>query len=137
MPAAAVAFYLAYGNAALGVFNLIPGFPLDGGRALRAIAWELSGDLGRATRLAVRTGRVAAGLLVAFGAWQAFAGASASGLWLILIGWFLWTAAEGEGRRTTIESALRGTTVETFVNGNIVVLDADASVTEAVEQIAA
>ena len=137
MPAAAVAFYLAYGNAALGVFNLIPGFPLDGGRALRAIAWALSGDLGWATRLAIRTGRAAAGLLVAFGVWQTFAGAEVNGLWLILIGWFLWSASEGEGARTTTQSALRGTTVETFVNRNIVVLDADVSVTEAVEQIAA
>ena len=136
MPAAAVAFYLAYGNAALGLFNLIPGFPLDGGRVLRAIAWALSGDLGRATSLAVRTGRIAAGLLVALGAWQAFGGAGAGGLWLILIGWFLWSAAEQEGTRTTIQSALAGRTVETFVNREIIVLDADASVTGAVERIA-
>ncbi len=137
MPAAAVAFYLAYGNAALGIFNLIPGYPLDGGRALRAIAWAVSGDFGRATRLAVRTGQVAAGLLVAFGALQAFDGAGASGLWLILIGWFLWSSAEQEGTRTTIQSALKSRTVDTFVNWNIAVLDADASVADAVERIAA
>ncbi len=136
MPAAAVAFYLAYGNAALGIFNLIPGFPLDGGRVLRAVAWAMSGNLERATRLAVRTGRVAAGLLVALGAWQAISGEGIGGLWFILIGWFLWSAAEQEGARTTIQSALKGHTVETFVNWKIIVLDADASVSAAVEQIA-
>lgn len=137
MPAAAVAFYLAYGNAVIGVFNLIPGFPLDGGRVLRAAVWAMTGDLDRATRLAVRAGRVAAGLLVAFGAWQAFGGSGANGLWLILIGWFLWSAAEQEGVRTTLESALRGRTVETFVRRQVVVLDANSSVADAVEQIAA
>jgi Zn-dependent protease len=137
MPAAAVAFYLAYGNAALGVFNLIPGVPLDGGRALRAITWALSGDLELATRLAVKTGRIAAVLIVAFGAWQAFGGSGTSGLWLILIGWFLWSAAEQEGTRTTLESALRGRTVETFVRRQVLVLDANSTVADAVDKIAA
>lgn len=137
MPAAAVAFYLAYGNAALGVFNLIPGFPLDGGRVLRAAVWAVTGDLDRATLHAVRAGRVAAGLLVVLGTWQALGGSGASGLWLILIGWFLWSAATQQGSRTTLESALRGRTVETFVRRQVVVLDADRSVADAVERIAA
>lgn len=137
MPAAAVAFYLAYGNAVIGVFNLIPAFPLDGGRVLRAAVWATTGDLDRATRLAVRAGRLAAGLLVAFGAWQAFGGSGANGLWLILIGWFLWSAAEQEKTRTTLRSALRGRTVETFVRRQVVVLDANRSVADAVERIAA
>lgn len=97
----------------------------------------MTGDLDRATRLAVRAGRVAAGLLVAFGAWQAFGGSGTNGLWLILIGWFLWSAAEQEGVRTTLQSALRGRTVETFVRRQVVVLDGDRSVADAVERIAA
>jgi CBS domain-containing protein len=137
MPAAAVAFYLAYANAAFGVFNLIPGFPLDGGRVLRAAVWAMTDDLDRATRLAVRAGRVAAGTMVAFGAWQALGGGSASGLWLILVGWFLWSAAEQEGMRATLESALRGQTVGTFVRRQIVVLDANSTVADAVERIVA
>ena len=135
--AAAVAYYLAYGNAALGLFNLIPGFPLDGGRALRALVWARTGDLRLATRVAVRTGRVAAAALVGVGVWQAFSGAGTSGLWLILIAWFLWGAAEQEGMRSSIKAALEGRTVESFVNWNIALLDADMTVAAAVDRIAA
>ncbi|HZP94888.1 MAG TPA: site-2 protease family protein [Candidatus Limnocylindria bacterium] len=136
MPAAAVAYYLAYGNTVLGLFNLVPGFPLDGGRALRALVWARTHDLVRATCLAVRTGRVAAALLVGIGAWQAFEGAGASGLWLILSAWFLWSAAELETTRSTIQAALEGRTVESFVNGKIAVLDAEMTIAAAVDQIA-
>lgn len=139
MPAAAVAFYLAYGNAALGIFNLIPGFPLDGGRALRAVVWAASGDLARATRVAVRTGRLVALLLVGYGAWQTFvdgAGA-AGGLWLILIGWYLWSAATQEGTRATVDRALSGRTVETFLGPTFIALDPGSTVARAAEQIAA
>lgn len=136
MPAAAVAYYLVYGNVALGLFNLIPGFPLDGGRALRALVWARTGDLRRATRFAVRTGRVAALVLVGVGAWQAFTGAGASGLWLILIAWFLFGAAQQQGIRSSLEAALEGRTVEAFVNWDILLLDADMNVAQAVDQIA-
>ncbi len=136
-PAPAVGSYLALGNAALGLFNLIPGFPLDGGRALRALAWARTGDVRRATRLAVRSGRAAAGALVVIGAWLTFGPADANGLWLILVGWFLWNAALQEGLRSSIEAALQGRTVATFVSARILLLDEALTVAEAVDRIAA
>jgi Zn-dependent protease len=91
---AGVALYLAWINAALGIFNLLPGLPLDGGRILRALAWWRTGSLRRATRLAATAGRgVALGLMV-LGGFQIFAGALIGGLWLVLIGLFLRRTAE-------------------------------------------
>ena len=93
-PLAALAEWLSYTNLALAVFNLIPGFPLDGGRVLRAILWSIGGDLIRATRIASWIGRgvaylfILAGLLLAL-----FDGDWLSGVWLAFIGWFLDNAA--------------------------------------------
>jgi Zn-dependent protease len=91
--AAIVARQLAYLNVLLAVFNLLPGFPLDGGRLFRAVAWKLTGSLGRATRLATRLGRFFGYALAALGIWQAFRGNPIGGLWLVFIGWFLASAA--------------------------------------------
>jgi Zn-dependent protease/predicted transcriptional regulator len=90
----AIARYLAFINVALAVFNLLPGFPLDGGRILRAAAWKITGNMRRATRLATRGGKLVAYMLMALGLLQLFAGGIIGGLWLILIGWFIRTAAE-------------------------------------------
>ena len=84
-----VARYLAFINLALAIFNMIPGFPLDGGRVFRASVWKLTGDKAKATRWAVGGGRAFGGLLMVLGAVQALAGAPLGGLWLIFIGWFL------------------------------------------------
>lgn len=136
MALAVIAFYLAYGNLVLGLFNLIPGFPLDGGRVLRAVAWAVSGDRDGATRLAVTTGRVAAGLLIFVGLWQTLTSDTASGLWQILIGWFLWSAGAEEGARATIESALRGHTVAELTRRDIVVFDGGMNMQQAAARIA-
>jgi CBS domain-containing protein len=92
----AVLSYLTTVNVFVLAFNLIPGFPLDGGRIARAIAWAITGDRNRATRFAARLGRLAGWGMVAFGGlilagvigWDAF-----SGIWLIFIGFFLSSAA--------------------------------------------
>ncbi len=89
----AVAQYVGSLNVLIAVFNLLPGFPLDGGRLFRAITWKLTGDLGRATRLSTTGGRWLGYLLVGLGLWQAFTGAVLDGLWLVFIGWFLRNAA--------------------------------------------
>lgn len=91
---AGVALYLAWINAALGIFNLLPGLPLDGGRILRAAVWWRTGSLQRATRTAATAGKgVAVGLMI-LGGFQIFAGALIGGLWLVLIGLFLRRTAE-------------------------------------------
>ncbi len=90
-PLAAVTFWLAQVNVILAVFNLIPGFPLDGGRVFRSLFWRFSGDYERATRIASRIGRgvgylfIGGGIVLIF----LFPGQWYSGLWLALIGWFL------------------------------------------------
>ncbi|HWV57575.1 MAG TPA: site-2 protease family protein [Longimicrobiales bacterium] len=88
-----VAQYLAYLNVLLAVFNLLPGFPLDGGRLFRSIAWKLTGDLTRATRMASTGGRWLGYLIIALGVWSLFIGNFVGGIWLVLIGWFLRNAA--------------------------------------------
>jgi Zn-dependent protease/CBS domain-containing protein len=89
----AVLQYIALLNIILAVFNLLPGFPLDGGRLFRAIVWKVTGDMTRATRVASAGGRWLAYLLIGFGLLSAFAGNVLGGMWLVFIGWFLRNAA--------------------------------------------
>lgn len=94
--AQAVVEYLSFINLALGIFNLVPGFPLDGGRALRAIVWWRTGSIDRATRLAADLGKSFAVALMFLGAMLIFRGALLGGIWLIFIGMFLrGSAAQG------------------------------------------
>src|SRR3972149_724611 len=95
--AQAVVEYLSFINLALGIFNLIPGFPLDGGRVLRAIVWWRTGSIDRATRLVTDLGKGFAVTLMFLGAMLIFRGALLGGIWLIFIGMFLrGSAAPGE-----------------------------------------
>jgi Zn-dependent protease/CBS domain-containing protein len=107
----AVFTYLAWINIAVGIFNLIPGFPLDGGRVLRAILWHRSGSLTRATRTAADVGKGFAIVLMLFGGLQIFAGALVGGLWLIFIGMFLRGMAEGGYQEVVIRQSLSGVSV--------------------------
>lgn len=97
-------------NLSLALFNLIPGFPLDGGRALRALVWWRSGDLPGATRLAANLGRAIAWGFVAVGIWQGLTGAWVNGLWFALIGWFLANAATSSLTQAKLEARLEGRT---------------------------
>jgi Zn-dependent protease/predicted transcriptional regulator len=92
-PWQAVASCLALMNLVLALFNLIPGFPLDGGRVLRAIIWRATGRYQRATVAAAITGRFVGFLMIAFGIWEIFRGALIDGLWIAFIGWYLESAA--------------------------------------------
>jgi Zn-dependent protease len=91
-PLLGLAKYLAYMNMALVLFNVIPGYPLDGGRVFRAIVWAITGNMRRATIIAANVGRFFAFLLIFAGIWQVFRG-NLGGLWLAFIGWFLDNAA--------------------------------------------
>ena len=99
-------------NLSLGVFNLIPGFPMDGGRILRALLWHLRGDRFAATRNAALVGRLFGYLLIGFGVFLAFQRASIfAGVWLALIGWFLSNAAESTVAQMSVQRTLRGVLV--------------------------
>ncbi len=98
-PLLALAKYLAYINGMLVIFNLIPGFPLDGGRVFRAIVWGITHSLSRATLIAATVGRAIAFLLILLGVWQMFTGNFGNGLWIAFIGWFLENAASAQVNR--------------------------------------
>jgi CBS domain-containing protein len=104
----ALAQYLAYINGTLGLFNLIPGFPLDGGRVLRAILWGTTHSLRRATLIAANLGRFIAYGFIGLGVWEVFSGNFGNGLWIAFIGWFLESAASSQIRQQTIHDLLEG-----------------------------
>jgi Zn-dependent protease len=87
--AEAILFYLAFVNLALGIFNILPGFPLDGGRVLRSIAWKRTGSFRKATRVASSVGEFFGYGLIIAGFFVLLAGGLLDGLWLAFIGWFL------------------------------------------------
>ena len=106
-PLLAMLMWLGFINIGLGIFNLVPGFPLDGGRVLRGIIWWATGDGLRATRIAARVGQVVAFAFIILGIFRFFAGAGIGGLWMAFIGWFLLEAA-GASRAQVETSAVLG-----------------------------
>ena len=101
-----VARYLASANLLLGVFNILPAFPLDGGRVLRSSVWVVTGSMRRATQLASYIGQTAAFLLIGWGVLQVLTGDVFGGTWIGFIGWFLNTGAEGARHQATLDKAL-------------------------------
>jgi Zn-dependent protease/predicted transcriptional regulator len=110
-PPMAVLQWLGYINIALAFFNMIPGFPLDGGRVLRAIAWWITGDPARSTRIAATVGQVVAFGFIIWGIVRFFGGGNFGGLWLTLIGWFLLDAARSSYTQVEVAESLRGVKV--------------------------
>ena len=111
---AGLGFYLATINLSLAVFNMIPGFPLDGGRVFRSLVWAWTGNMNRATRWAATTGRVIAVLMIVGGGVLFLTGNWSSGLWLAFIGWFLDNAASQSSRQVWLREALEGYTAADF-----------------------
>jgi Zn-dependent protease len=107
-PALAVAKYLALINGLLGLFNLIPGFPLDGGRVFRAIVWGVNKNFRRATLIAASTGRFFGFFFIVIGVWQALRGDVINGLWIAFIGWFLESAAGAQVQQQMVQGLLVG-----------------------------
>lgn len=107
----ALAGWLAWINLALGLFNLIPGFPLDGGRVFRAIVWSLTGNLRQATQIAAGLGHAVAFGFIFWGMWQIFNGNWANGLWISFIGWFIANASTASYQHIALRELLAGHTV--------------------------
>ena len=129
---AATLSWLGYINISLGVFNLVPAFPLDGGRLLQSLIWLRTGDRLRATRIAARIGMLFAYLLIAYGlATFIFAGSLIGGVWLVFLGWFLLSAARSEETGGLIRQALSGMTVAQVMTPNPVQAPDDISVEDA------
>lgn len=106
IPAGAL-WYLWLMNILLGAFNLIPAFPLDGGRVLRSVVWGMTGSFSRATRIAARSGQGFGILIMALGAALVLSGDIMGGLWFALIGWFLYRAAASTYRSPQQDRYLR------------------------------
>lgn len=106
-----VAGHLAFLNLALAAFNVLPGFPLDGGRMLRAVVWSLTGSLRKATHVASLTGKALGWLIIAAGVYSVFVTSQlVTGLWFIFIGWFLANAAAASYEQILLRHVLEGRT---------------------------
>src|SRR3989441_4481957 len=128
----AIIAYLAWVNAGLAGFNLIPGFPLDGGRMLRALIWRTTDSLEHATLIASRTGQVVAMLLIAAGVIRAFTGSGIGGLWLILLGWFMDTGAQGSYQQALLREALGKVRVGDIMTREVHTIDPGLTLDQAV-----
>ncbi len=129
---AAVLWYLGFMNILLGAFNLIPAFPLDGGRVLRSAVWGATGSLSKATRVAALSGRGFGILMMALGGAQVLSGNVVGGLWFALIGWFLHGAAASTQHETAVETGVRGVRVSEAMRAFPVTIGPRASLAEAV-----
>jgi Zn-dependent protease len=132
-PLLALAKYLAYINAVLGLFNLIPGFPLDGGRVFRAIVWGITHNLRRATTIAGNVGRLIGFLFIFFGVWQMVSGNLINGLWIAFIGWFLESAANAQIQQQRVQGLMSGHRVSEVMSHNYVMVSADTTLQQMVD----
>jgi Zn-dependent protease/predicted transcriptional regulator len=118
--------YLSQLNLVLGAFNLIPGFPMDGGRVLRAFLWNRSGDFFSATRKASRYGQNISLFFIFFGLFSLVAGFPGA-IWLMVIGWFLHSAAQSSYRQANLQETLGGIKVKDIMVRDIVTIPSDLS----------
>ena len=140
-PVTAVLFYLGYINGLLAVFNLIPAFPLDGGRLLRSALWGGKRDLLWATRVAAWIGSAFAMLLIVIGITMALfglvlpvlGGGDIAGIWYALIGWFLWSAARSSYQQLLLRKGLEGLKVSRFMEANPITVSRALSIEHLVE----
>lgn len=124
--------YLAWLNLFLGIFNLAPGMPLDGGRVLRSLLWTTSGSLTTATRRAASAGKVLAAGLIGLGIFVVFVG-DLSGLWMAAIGWFLFQAASATGYDAVLRQLLKKVHARDLMSPDLVTIPSDVTIREAVE----
>lgn len=134
-PLAAILGYLAVANVLLGIFNLVPAFPLDGGRVLRSIIWKISGKARTATRAATLTSQGISYLLILLGFSLIFRGNILDGIWLGLIGWFLLSSAQSANSQAMLDAVLKGVTVREVMNENPNTAPANISLQKLVDEL--
>ena len=125
--------YLALINFIIGVFNLIPGFPMDGGRVLRSVIWRRKRDYFYATQKASSVGRMIALFFIFFGLFSIFTGGP-GGLWLMLIGWFLYSAAQASYQQSTLQETLSGIKVKDIMVTDLKTLSPSITIDKAVDE---
>ena len=123
-PLPAMLMWLGVINIGLAIFNMIPGFPLDGGRVLRGLLWWITGNARRATTIAARVGQFIAFGMIIYGVMQFFGGAGINGLWLAFIGWFLLSASRESYAQMVITEGLRGLRVADVMTDEYTPVDA-------------
>jgi Zn-dependent protease len=131
IPVVLLSVLVGFNTLLLG-FNLIPAFPLDGGRIARAIAWKVTGDRGRATRFSARLGQAFAVLMVGYGLYTLLGG-DAWGLWTIMLGWLLGSAARSAIVQSAFTDQLEGITVADLMDAEPVTIPAGLSAAQAYE----
>ena len=122
-------------NVMLGLFNLVPGFPLDGGRVLRGIAWGITRNFERATHIASMAGRFFAYMMIFAGIWMAFHGSMVGGIWLAFIGWFLLSAAQESSAHVAVRSTLTGVRAADVMTHDIPTVTRDISLEDYVHEV--
>lgn len=133
-PVATSLLWLGTINLVLAVFNMIPGFPMDGGRVFRAVVWGITGDQLKATRWASNMGRYFGWLLMALGIVSVLGGGGFGGLWWILIGWFISGLASMSYRQLVMDRALRGYRVDDLMRTRVEEVEAGMPLPAFVEQ---
>ncbi len=133
-PFVTVCLWLGSVNLMLAVFNMVPGFPLDGGRVARAAIWQLTGDRMRATQLSANAGRVFGWLIIGLGFWELFVLRSMGGLWLVLIGWFLSHLAVQSYAQTFTQAKLEPLSVAELMRTHFERVSAEATVAYFVDE---
>ncbi len=125
--------YLGLINLLLGIFNILPGFPLDGGRILRAIIWHKKKDFDKATQITAGIGRVFGFIVISIGFFEIMAGYFIDGVWLSFIGWFLESAAFAQLQKEKISKYFEGHTVEEAMSKSYGLVPADTTISEFIQ----
>jgi Zn-dependent protease/CBS domain-containing protein len=133
-PGVAILVYLATTNLLLGAFNLIPGYPLDGGRVLHAIIWKVTGNIQRSIRMASWVGQSCGYFFILLGLTEFFMGNAIGGLWTAFIGWFLLIAAQTSRTQVVLQSAFQGVSVAQVMNPQPVTVPANISLQKLVDE---
>lgn len=133
-PVTAVLLWLGYINLVLAIFNMIPGYPLDGGRVLRAVIWWITRNADRATRIAARVGQLVAFGFILLGVFRFFVGANLGGLWLAFIGWFLLDASRSSYLQAQLKTELGGHRVADLMDRDCPTVEGHLSLQDFVDE---